>query len=158
MTQVWESEITLPLGKIGKSRTIDVTKFTPTILDHVFSYGLRQLVNDAMASGENASDKEALADKRIANLLAGTLRASAIREGDPIRAEAIKIATQRVEAAIRKTHNADPAKCPKLADWKASDVRARALALIDKDPAIMAIAKANVEATQALDVEVDLDL
>lgn len=148
MTQVWESEITLPLGKIGKSRTIDCTAFTPTILDHVFTYGLRQLVNDAMASGETFADKEALADKRIANLIAGTLRASAIREGDPIRAEANRIAKAKVERAIR-------AKGGKIADY---DVKALVAKLLAKDASITATAKANVEATQALDVEVDLDL
>lgn len=153
MTQVWESMITVALGKLGINREINAHKFSPAVHDHVYLYGLRQIVNDAMASGKTADEKVKLADQRIANLLSGTLRASPNRVGDPVMAEALSIATARVEAAIRKA--AAAGKCPKLADWKSADVRKRAVALIEKDGSIMVAAALAAEAKANVDIDLD---
>lgn len=118
-------------------------------LAKVFQYGLQQLMNDAAASAETDAEAIELATKRANNLRDGILRASAIREGDPIRAEAIRIATAKIEKAIKASGR-------KVKDYASADIRKNALALLEKDPTILAAAKVAVEAAAGLSVTVDL--
>lgn len=91
--------VDVPLGRGAKlgHMTVDITRFTPAIHDYVYTYGLRQIINDAMADktdddGKPLPDDQiiAKAQKRLDNMYAGELRAR--REGggepaDPVEAE-----------------------------------------------------------------------
>jgi hypothetical protein len=95
--------ITVPLGRNGKygSRDVPVAAFTADIHRYAYEYGLRQIVNDAMADKTdddgNALSPElivAKADKRIDALIAGTIRQRGIGTAeplDPVEAEAWRI-------------------------------------------------------------------
>jgi hypothetical protein len=139
---------TVRVVKAETDYTVDPAQLPDHVRDHVWAYGLRQILNDAAASAKNADEAKGMADKRFANLLAGTLRASSGRESDPVKAEALRLATAIVHKALR-------AKGFKIADVKPAQVRELALAKIEKDPDIMALAKANVEQAKALSVDAD---
>lgn len=80
------------LKKIGKTVTVDFEKMPQASLDHIFAYGIRQILNDAMASAKTEAEGEASANKRLDNLMSGTLRASPTREGNPVRKRALELA------------------------------------------------------------------
>jgi hypothetical protein len=130
----------------------DMTVMQQVAFNKIFEYGFQRVNNDAGAVGKDESLADALAksQKRWDSLCAGILRASPVRESDPVKAEAMRICIAAVENAIRKAGK-------KVADFKAAQVRARAEKHLAANPAIMETAKANVAATAALDVEVDLE-
>lgn len=112
-----QDEMSVNLKKIGQTLTVDPSAFPGNSREHIFAYGLRQLLNDSMSShkaedlvtdkAKAAARKDA--DERLANLLAGTLRAS--RESDPIAAEARRMAGEIIDAAlVRKYGNAKAVK------------------------------------------------
>lgn len=76
---------------------VDPVDWPQHTLDHIFAYGLRQILNDAMASAKSADEAYGMAQKRLDNLIAGTLRAAPNRTGDPVARRAKELA----EAAIR---------------------------------------------------------
>lgn len=86
----------IPLNKINESRSIDFNALPDVSKQHVIEYGLKQLLNDAMANGIDNAVRRALADKRLDNLMAGVIRAS--RESDPVSQEARKLAIKRARA------------------------------------------------------------
>lgn len=150
MTQVWEENVTVGLGKTGETRSIDCSALSPAVLRHIFTYGLRQIINDSMASGEDANEKIGLADKRIDNLIAGTLRAQRTAS-DPITAEAIRLALIKVKQAIGKKG---------LTEKQVGAAKMRALAtdLVEKDETYRVQAEANLAALGEVDdIEIDLD-
>lgn len=134
--------------KADHAFTINPADLPAHVVDHVWAYGLRQILNDAAASAKTKDEALGMAQKRYDNLLAGTLRAATGRESDPVRAEAIRIASDKVKKAL-------VAKGHKLADVKASQIRELAIGLVAKDPAITETAKANVEAAKALVIDAD---
>lgn len=128
----------------------------PSVLSYIFEYGLRQILNDAGSQFKTPEDKIAAAVKKLETLRSGVIRMKTTRESDPIKAEAIRIATEMVEAAIKAA--AVTGKCPALKEWKASDVRVRVNALITANPAIRETAESNVAAKQAIGaIEIDFD-
>lgn len=97
------------LGRNGKygNMPVNLARFSDTVHTHIYDYGLRQILNDAMASKTdeegNALSPEAIvakAQKRLDNLYEGKFRAT--REGgertptDPIEAEAYKLAKEEL--------------------------------------------------------------
>jgi hypothetical protein len=133
-----------------------VAKFPAITQEYIYNYGLRQILNDAMASAkeeDGAANARAMAEKRLDNMYAGTLRASPVREGDPIRARALELAGNAVAKA--------PAfiKAIQAQGWKLSDKRAVALRRseavkqleIEGNPFI-AQAKIDVEGAKALTI------
>ena len=152
--QQMPNQITIP-----ETATVSIRKANMTInalrswpqasLDKVFAYGLQQILNDAAApAGKDAAraDIEALVLKRVDNLSKGVMRASFVRTSDPVAVEALRIATERVVAAAK-------AKNRKL---DAPSIRKLAIDLVAKRPDITATAKANVEARDALDIDIDI--
>lgn len=158
----------IPLIKIGQTLTVDESKLPQASQDFIWQYGLRQILNDAMASakaGKDSNDEakdsaRALAEKRLANLMSGTFRASPIREGDPVRKRALELASHAI------------AKDAKFRAWltdgglKASDkeavakLRELATAAIGRDGnRFTAQAEIDVAAVKALEADLDdLDL
>jgi len=107
-------QISIPLGRGGKygSLPVNTDAFNETVQRHIYDYGLRQILNDAMADkkdengGALATDSiVAKAEKRLTALLAGDLRVR--REGtaepaDPNEAELHRL----VKAKIHLTYTA----------------------------------------------------
>lgn len=103
---------TIPLGRAGKYGTLEVEteRFSAEIHDYIYAYGLRQVLNDAMAE-KKAEDGSALPDdeivakaqKRLDNLYAGVLRTRGESEPfDPFEAECYRLAKANIEADFRK--------------------------------------------------------
>jgi hypothetical protein len=106
--------ITVPLGRNGKygSRDVSVVAFSADIHRYAYEYGLRQIINDAMAD-KTDDDGNALApevivakaDKRIDALMAGTIKQRGVGSTeplDPIEAEAWRIAKADLVARTKE--------------------------------------------------------
>jgi hypothetical protein len=91
--------VDIPLGRNGKfgRMMIDAQRFAPNVNEHIYVYGLRQILNDAMAD-KTDDDGNALptdqivakAKKRLDALYAGDLRvrrAGDAEPADPVEAE-----------------------------------------------------------------------
>lgn len=106
--------IDVPLGRAGKYGQLAVSadKFTDDVHRHVYVYGLRQILNDAIAD-KTDDDGRALpidqlvakAQKRLDTLYSGELRAR--RESaepiDPIEREMHRLAKTNIAAKMAKS-------------------------------------------------------
>ena len=108
--------LTVPLGRKACYGTIavDVNRFSEAVQRHIYDYGLRQILNDAMAdkkaeNGDKLPDDEiaAKAHARLKTLYAGELRArrETAEPTDPVELEAFKIA----KAAMTEAYKANGA-------------------------------------------------
>lgn len=104
--------LNVPLGRGGKygQLPVDTTRFNATIHNYVYTYGLRQILNDAMADktdddGKPLPDDQivAKAQKRLDNMYAGELRAQreASEPVDPVEAECWKMAKAAMTDAYK---------------------------------------------------------
>jgi hypothetical protein len=102
----------VPLGRAGKfgSMTVEVERFNAAVHDHVYMYGLRQILNDAMADktdddGAPLSDEDivAKAQKRLDTLYSGELRTrrESAEPADPTEREAWRMAREKIEKGFR---------------------------------------------------------
>jgi hypothetical protein len=100
---------TCPLGRNSFYGTIpvDCTEFAEHIHRHIYEYGLRQILNDAIADKKDADGKPlpddeiiAKAYTRLNNLLAGNIR-TRTEASDPIEAETNKLAKAAMTRAYR---------------------------------------------------------
>ena len=83
----------IPLGRdanFGRI-SVDTDRFSDEVQRHIYEYGLRQILNDAMASKKNADGEDlskeeivAKSQKRLNSLYNGDLRARSEQTGDPI--------------------------------------------------------------------------
>jgi hypothetical protein len=75
---------------------------SPAMLIHTLEFGLRQMIRDAGAGEKEDDKRNAAAHKKIAALIAGTLRAGTGggKRMDPIERRAREIALRKVEAAV----------------------------------------------------------
>lgn len=80
---------------------VDTTKFSQAVTDYIFAYGLKQVLNDAGSSGKDTLQKLAMAEKKLAALYEGTVRAVREGGGDPIKAEMARLAVANVNGRIR---------------------------------------------------------
>lgn len=106
--------LTIALGRAGKYGTMPVAAntFLPNVQRHIYEYGLRQIINDAMADktdddGAALPDDQivAKAQKRLDNLYAGELRSRRDAEpADPVEAECYKIAKDELTAIFKKAN------------------------------------------------------
>lgn len=138
---------------IGKGITlaVDANALPPNALEHVIYIGLRNILMDSHAGIDKDEDdyqakSQATAEKKLAALMSGEVRVSSGREGDPIKSEAVRLATLAVKAAIRKAGK-------KLSDYDAKVIREKALSVMDK---FMEQAQLNVASAKALSVDVEL--
>jgi len=116
------NEQTIPLGRGGKygQMTVDTDRFQPHVMAHVFTYGLRQILNDAIADKTDddgkplpVEDLVAKATKRLETLYSGELRsrADAAEPVDPVMAECYRLVKPVLQAAAKKAP--EWAQCPK---------------------------------------------
>jgi len=138
---------------IGKGIELDVDtgKLNAAVMAHVVYIGLRNVlmdshagVTEAVAGDQVMAQSLAVAERKLATLYAGEIRTARSGERDPVRAEAIRLATMAIHAAIKKSGK-------KVADYDAKAVREKAVANIEK---FMDKAKQNVADAKALDVDV----
>jgi hypothetical protein len=95
--------ITVPLGRNAAygMLDVDVTKFAPHVLQHLFTYGVRQSLNDAIAERKDLDNAAivAKATKRLDTFYSGELRVRNAGEPiDPVENRAWVLA----KAAVRK--------------------------------------------------------
>ena len=117
-------------------------------LKHIVYIGLRNILMDSHAgisTDEPDYQAKALAvvEKKLAALMAGEVRVASTREGDPVKAEAIRIASDRIKAALKKAGR-------KVSDVDPKALRAKAVELVSKDEAIMVIAAQRVAEAKAV--------
>jgi hypothetical protein len=152
-------QITVPELFEAKARGVSITvrpqDMPEASLNRIFAYGLQRIVNDACAGAKDDEEATSLANKKLENLYAGLLRASGTREGDPIKAEALRIALVKVKAS------------PKVKAWvvenglKTGDKEAvakfkeLALDLASRED-IVEQAKANVSGVRDLEIDIEL--
>ena len=144
------------VGK-GIEMNIDHTSLPQAAMDHVIMIGLRNILMDSHASitseeyPDDAARQEAaraMVDKKLAALMAGEVRVASSREGDPVRAEALRSATAVIVTALKRA-----GKIKKAGDVDAKLLREKAAELIGRDPAYMAKAKETVDARKAATVD-----
>jgi len=145
------------LVNIGKGLELDVdlAKLPEPVREHVIYIGLRNILMDAHAgitadkSTDVEADSLAVSEKKLASMYAGEVRTVGTRTGDPVKSEAIRIASDIIKVQWKKAGK-------KLAELDSKVLRDAAVALVDKTPAIADQARANVAANKALDIEVDV--
>lgn len=141
----------------GVAFPVDVSKLPQAALDKVFAYGLQRIFNDAAASAKTDSEATGLATKRLENLLAGIVRVSPQREGNPVRARALDLASARIKANPKFTAWLTEAKLKAGDKAAVAKVRELALAAISKDGnAFMVQAQVDVDAAKGLDIDIDI--
>ena len=138
------------LVNIGKGIELDVpgpSTLSPEVLNHILYIGWRNVLMDSHASvtKDKATDvvgeSKAVAEKKLRALINGELRTVTAREGDPVKAEATRLAINAVKAALRKAN--------RKADDKA--IRAKAIEVRER---FMAQAAKNVEAAADIDIDI----
>jgi hypothetical protein len=141
---------------IGKGLTLDIdleklglphADMLGEVAEHVVYLGLKNMLQDAHAGIKKDEDADgekslAVAQKKLDAMYAGDIRVAGTREGDPVRAEAKRLAVKAIEAKIRKDGE-------KVADYDRKDITKLAVSIIDR---YMDQAKANVEAAKAIEV------
>lgn len=141
------------LVNVGKGIELDIdhTALPANALQHAIMIGLRNILMDSHASitsdeYPDATAREeaarAMVGKKLAALMSGEVRVQSTREGDPVRAEAMRMATAQITAKIRKAGK-------KVADYEAKAIREAAAKLVT--PELLAKAKARVEETRTID-------
>lgn len=142
------------IGK-GIEMDVDFDSMPQAALDHILYIGARNILMDSHASitkESNPNDLEAaakaMADKKLTALMAGEVRVSGAREGDPVRAEALRSATAVIVAALKKAGT-----IKKTADIDSKLLREKAGELIGKNPAFMAKARETVDARKSATVD-----
>jgi hypothetical protein len=144
---------------IGKGLEIDIdaAALPEAAMQHVIYIGLRNILMDSHASitketnPDDLSDAaEAMARKKLDALMRGEVRVASSREGDPVRAEAIRMASDIIKSALRK-------KGTKISDVEPKAIREAAVKLLatDRGADISAKAKARVDEQRSAS-EVDL--
>ena len=145
------------LVAIGKGLEITVpafTDFNPEVQDHIIYVGLRNLLQDAHASmtpekangGDVVALSREMAERKLAALLRGELRVVGQREGDPVKAEALRLAIN----GLKKKHREEGKKIDE------KEIKAKAREFLDTPgPAldkVMAKAKRNVREAADIDI------
>jgi len=103
-------QITIPLGRGGKygSLPVNTDAFNEKVQRHIYDYGLRQLLNDAMSDKKDDDGNTlttdnivAKAEKRLTALLAGDLRVrrESAEPADPVEAELHRLVKLTINSA-----------------------------------------------------------
>jgi hypothetical protein len=103
--------VVVPLGRNGKYGTLtcDCTRFAENVQKHIWEYGLRQCLNDAIATKEDDDGAKltneqlvAKATKRLDTLYSGELRAvRSVEPADPVEAEAYRLAWNAIVTRVK---------------------------------------------------------
>lgn len=90
------------LGKAG-SIVVDVAKLekSPAVMEYIFNYGLKQMLNDVHASEKDAAAKLGLSQKKLDSLYRGEVAQARVSGGDPVKREMRAMAEEDVKNAAR---------------------------------------------------------
>jgi hypothetical protein len=136
---------------VGKGITLEIAhdQLPEAALEHAIMIGLRNILMDSHASittteypdeAQREAAARAMVDKKLAALMSGEVRVASSREGDPVRAEALRMATDMIKAKIRAAGR-------KLSDYEPKVIREAAAKLVTPD--LLAKAQARVAETKA---------
>ena len=99
MTKVLE----VSLGKGGSIEVnVDRLHEHPAVVEYIFNYGLKQMLNDVHASEKEPSLKLGLSQKKLDSLYRGEVAQSRASSGDPVAREMRAMAEADVKDALRK--------------------------------------------------------
>src|SRR6516162_4884036 len=96
------------IGK-GLEFDVDTSRLNAAVLEHVQYIGLRNILMDSHANHTKDADGDdyvelsrLTAEKKLDSMYNGEVRTASTREGDPVEAEAVRIALGKIKEAIRK--------------------------------------------------------
>lgn len=94
--------IEISLGKAG-SITVDVAKLeaSPAVMEYIFNYGLKQMLNDVHASEKDPAAKLGLSQKKLDSLYRGEVAQARASSGDPVKKEMRAMAEADVKNMAR---------------------------------------------------------
>lgn len=139
------------IGK-GIELAVDLSKLNEAVLAHVVYIGLRNILMDSHAgvtadkSDNVEAESRAVAEKKLAAMYAGEVRSVGTRTGDPVKAESIRLATDQLKTAIRKSGK-------KVSEVDAKTLRDAAIALVERTPAIVELARKRVAESKSVDAD-----
>lgn len=132
------------IAKFNTAVNVDWDALPESAKQHIIEYGLRQNLNDRIASEDNDVKGMELIRARIKALMSGEFRSTGGRESDPVVTESKRLAT----VAIKKALVANGHKLKDHEDHMSGYVDE----YLKAHPETTAIAKANVGARQAAPV------
>ena len=141
------------LGKGGEIE-VDVAKIAehPAVVNYIFNYGLKQMLNDVHASEKDANAKLGLSQKKLDSLYKGEVaQARATSSGDKLAREMRLVATEIVRDKLRAIGK----PWGKLSKDVQKSVVDKYLATYDAD--VRKAAQARLDATKG-NASVELDL
>lgn len=96
------ADLSISLGKGGEI-TVDVAKLceSEAVVNYVFQYGLKQMLNDVHASEKNAAAKKGLSQKKLDSLYRGEVAQSRASGGDAVGKEMRAMAERAVKDKIK---------------------------------------------------------
>lgn len=97
-----DTTTTISLGKGGEI-TVDVAKLAESdaVVNYIFQYGLKQMLNDVHASEKDAAAKKGLSQKKLDSLYRGEVAQSRASSGDPVAREMRAMAEADVKAKLK---------------------------------------------------------
>ena len=104
MTKIEINDATqvISLGKGGEI-SVDVAKLceSAAVVNYIFTYGLKQMLNDVHASEKDAEAKKGLSQKKLDSLYRGEVAQSRASSGDPVAREMKAMAEADVKAKLK---------------------------------------------------------
>ena len=98
-------ELSIGLGKAGEI-VVDMDKLAkhPAVLNYIFNYGLKQMLNDVHASEKDVTAKLGLSQKKLDSLYRGEVaQARATTSGDRIEREMQRVAVEVLKSKLPAT-------------------------------------------------------
>lgn len=136
-------QYTIHVNAVDRDITVDWDSMPETAREFVIQYGLRQKLNDCHVSGETPDEKNAAVDKTVAALMSGDIRVGAARAGDPVSAEAKRLARGLATERFRKDGKAKKG-------FAETDEFKALVATYANHPKVRAQAESNVASAKAL--------
>lgn len=144
----------ISIGKANTQLAVDFDSLKDHVKDYVIRYGLTQILNDAHSSVTATEEPDAtkrgeqaltLAEKKLQAMVNGEVRAFGGRTGDPVQAEANKLARNAILKALK-------AQGRKAKEVEPEAMRTAIAKYLAGNPKVLEIAKSNIEAAKGLDI------
>lgn len=138
--------------KAGETLAVDLASLDPKGLAYLIEYGLKQSLNDAVAGCTEVPEAQGKATMRLDAIRAGTIGQRKVKARvvtDPVEAEAMRLAEERVRAAIK-------AKGLKVKAIERAKLEEMVRTVFESDrEKLLGLARKNLEATSkgTLDIE-----
>jgi hypothetical protein len=133
---------------IGKGITlpVDVERLPQDVLDHVVYIGLRNVLMDshASATAESGKDARGMAEKKLASMYAGEVRAAGERTTDKVAQDMAAQAKLAIDTALA-SRGIKKSKVPNYKELVANYVKAHESELREKAEARVAAARESAD-------------